>query len=319
MAHVASLEWLNANLSRAYPFDTSTGGASKALPSQFLVNGCVLYDCAAISDEAVVSRAYISTVSCSDTGVTLSLTCELSTGNKVNFDSLLFISYGADRNSTIKFLAESSGMSLSGSFTVGDATTMKSRPILSELSIAEGLLDPGVVHDISGLYVSAIKVGGTYLSGEVELVAGEGIEFETEQTSSGGKLIISNTRYQLPQENLVIRSDADLLAEALEIYGEPIRSINSSIFPDESGNISIVTPSETSEGTEGTEDIVVGTVGEGTITLMLKKDPCVEDGTIEKLSEQIQSLNERCSILNAAQINLDNAVNGVATQLTRLT
>lgn len=309
MAHTASQEWLNANLSRAYPFAESTGGVVNALPSAFLVNGCLLYDCSGAGKEVTLESAFIHHMTCDDRGVRLGLTCHISTNTNLIFDDLLFISYGAERNATVNFMSELNGVTVSGTFTVGDAKVMERYSGYYDIDETAGALCPSVLHDISGLYVTAIKVGDSYLTGEVELVAGDGIEI----TADDGRLVITNTKYTVPDDNQIITADSSLLETVIDTYGRPIKTLNG-VSPDEDGNISVVT----SEAAAGGDSIIVGTAGNGTITLELKKDPCVEDGAIESLSEKLGQLNERCSRINTSQLALDNAVNNLATQLTRL-
>jgi hypothetical protein len=302
-----------------------------------LVDACLLYDCDGIGEGVVIDYAWVHSITVTEVGSVLGVSCKASNNTVYIFDELLFISFGSERNATIKFISETSGLSISGSVIVGDPTAVKGLPNYRDMDEDCGLFSPAVLHDISGLYVTAIKIGDSYLSGEVELVAGDGIEFAIESTStSSHKLTISNTRYTLDADNTKITDD-ELLEAAIEDFGKPILTING-IAPDAKGNISIVSPEPGSTvftapasggSTEpesgvctkveaGDDFIIVGNVGAGTITLELKKDPCVEDDTIDELTANVSELNARCARINSSQLTLDNAVNNIATQLTRL-
>lgn len=309
MAHTSSKEWLNANLSRAFPFAESTGGSSKALPSSFLVNGFLLYDCSALG-KTVIDSAFVHCINCDDQGVRIGITCKASTKEEYPFDDLLFISYGSERNASIPFMAESNGVTLSGKFIVGDAQVMERYSGVYELDSSSGELCPSILHDISGLYVSALKVGDVYLTGEVELISGAGIEFSANKETN--TLTITNTKYTI--SGGTITSDDELLEAAVEAFGTPIKKINDK-SPDADGNFSFV---GSDSNIDGQDRIIVSETGNGTITLELQKDPCVDDDAIDKLSTKLGQLNERCSRINSSQLALDTAVNNLATQLTRI-
>ena len=310
MAHTSSKEWLNTNLSRAFPFAESTGGSSKALPSSFLVNGFLLYDCSALGEKVVIDSAFVHCVKCDDQGVRIGITCKASTNEEYPFDDLLFISYGSERNAGIPFMSESNGVILSGKFIVGDARVMERYSGVYELDSSSGELCPSILHDISGLYVSALKVGDVYLTGEVELISGAGIEFSANEETN--TLTITNTKYDIGKST--ITNDEQLLEAAVKDFGTPIKKINGE-YPDADGNFSFI---GSTSSLAGYDSIIVSETGNGTVTLELKKDPCVDDDTIDTLSTKLEQLNERCSRINSSQLALDTAVNNLATQLTRI-
>lgn len=311
MSNLFSMEWLNANLSRAYPLDDSTGGAEGTLPSSLLVDAKILYDSVEIYD------AYISHVSITEVGWTLSISCMYrstdGTEQPAVFNDLVAVPYDTERNGVVKFAGAVDGVAISGSITVGDATAIAHWSPETDLDISNGRLAVPVLVHMDELCVTAIKVGNTVLSGTVELVAGPGISFTVDESTN--TLVIENYNYAIPEGNLDVVDDNSLIDNLVSRYGRPITSING-VAPGNLGDISFLVPVTEAEDTD--YHIAVDSAGPGTVSLKLHVDPTVDAGVIDSLSEGLEQLNERASRLDTGIKEVDTAINGVATQLTRL-
>ena len=143
-------------------------------------------------------------------------------------------------------------------------------------------------------------------------------------------LSISAADYDIPADNLTIVSDAQLLQEAVEQYGVPVRSING-VTPDSRGNISIVPDNDTVISSEGStqEDRLkadfyacvsnVNTAA-GLLTIRLSREiPCDSGEAINSLMANIQSLNDRIAALNSFLNRLDAAQSNLALKVAEMT
>ena len=299
-------EFYNANASKAYPLDQSTGGVPGTLPCGLLVDAYLLVD----GEDAEEYEAYISSIEVSSTGFTLSLS--VSTGNRTySFERVLYCAFINPRNTEISFIAADGDISVAGAFTIGDPTLIRDWPPETELTEAQTLLSPLVIKNVNGLFITSLIVGDTVVTGgPVELVAGDGIELSV----TGSTITISNTRYSL--NGGTVSTSAELVSEAVAIYGEPVRSING-VAPDDNGNISIVVPvTETSDRYYIQPSNEAS--GTGSITIAINRDPCVENDTVDALMQNISELNTRASRLDDGIKALDNGINAITIQLTRL-
>lgn len=296
-------EFCNANMSKAYPLAYTTGGESGTLPSSFLVDAMLLVD--GIHESTV--SAYISKVEVTLSGVYLSL---IVVGNSSYvFDRLVFIPTSTELFAKLTFLGSSGSVSVYGSVRVGDISSILSWPPETALTQTNGTLDETVLENVTGLFVSGLEVGGEVLTGQVTLIAGDGIELSV----NGNTVTITNARYTLTGST--ITNDSELLAQALSMYGNPVRTING-IRPNSTGDISIVVPATDSDNFHF---IKAESTGEdGTVVLSIAKDPCADNDTVENLMENVSQLNIRCSRIDEGIKALDNALNNISVQVTRL-
>ena len=330
MATSKSLEWLNSNLSRAYPLDDTTGGSENTLPSQLLTGATIVHNCAEITD------LYISSIEVTDVGwaISLAFTARLNTGSSpANYtvSRIISVPFNSAMGAEVRFTRyadETSAVVLAGSFTIGVATAVSGLPFvtnfaledtkLSDLTIVSlyniGVIDPGTGGSNSPITEgnTVLKVGDVYLSGEVELIAGEGIEFIVDRNT----LEIINTKYSIPEENLEIVNDQSLLQQLLEVYGRPVVSINGVKPNEETGDISIAYPKSAEDSVGFAVNVEDATTGR--ISITLTPDPCVDAAAIDRIIQNLSQLNIRAGLLDTGIKTVDTAINNVATQLTRL-
>lgn len=319
MSNAQSIEWLNANLSRSYPLADEVGGQPNTLPCSLLVDCRLIHDCYALYD------AYISLLEVSEVGWTASLTFtaiqnEGDAAAEHTAERLIAVPYDTERNGKVTFNQSigTTGISIAGSFTIGEATAVASLRSANSYTLDDTKLSPAVITSISGLCIKAIKVGDELFSGVVELVAGDGIKLEThvDETTKVTTINITNTKYSLPVQNQEITNDDQLVDSLVDRYGIPITSING-VRPNEKGNIDIVYPSE-SATSDGVSFVVVDGTGAGRLALTLTPDPCVDKDAINTLIGNLDQLNLRADKLDTGIKELDTAINTIATQMTRL-
>ena len=312
MAGIFSVEWLNANMSKAYPFDDTVGGSPEALPSDLLVDGLI------ISESPNIASAFVSNVFVGDTGWGLGITVtyrESATETvEVIFNKLIYVPFNAQQFTAVDFDNTVDGYHISGSFTIGNADSIANWPADSSLTSESGELSPAIIHALSGDFIRGIQVGDVTLTGEIELVAGDGIELVVDQDTNSIKIV--NTKYQLNDStDLKITGDKELLAAITSQYGTPIRTI-CGVLPDDGGNIDIKVPTDL----DGSTFVSVERVNSdaGTIVLGLDPNPKLYMSDIEVVVDNLAALNDRASILDAGIKSLDSAINRLATQMTRL-
>lgn len=309
-------EFLNANASKAYPLDQSTGGAVGTVPGGLFTDAYLLVDGIADIYSTVF---YISQLEVTATGFLLSLACEYD-NNIYNFNRVLYCAFNNDSNSDIRFFSSDQGVSVSGAFTVGNPLLVKDYPPSTIYDAANGRLSPLIIKDVNGLFVTGIVLGGETLTGDVVLNAGDGIEFlVTGNTNSagnitGGTITVTNTRYLL--NGGTIHTDSELVSEAIELFGNPVRTV-CGVAPDTEGNIAIAVPT-----TEDTSKYYIkvdqSNATAGTLQLAINRNPCLENTVVENLMTNLEQLNIRASRLDDGVKALDNAINAISIQLTRL-
>lgn len=310
MAGILSKEWLNDNLSKAYPLADNTGGSASTLPPSLLVDGVV------IAETPGVVSARISSLKVSDTVWSMSLLVTYRNTQQVdtpvNYEDIITVSLDSDKNTVAKFLKSVDGKTISGSFTIGCPDAVADWPAITYFLNSDTGLHPSVIHELTDLFLTGIKVGDTVLTGEIELIAGDGIELSVDENTNG--IRITNTKYAV--DNTIIYDDQSLLDAVVARYGAPIRSI-SGVLPDADGNINIVVPAEYSAVDEYVS-IAASNSEAGVLTIALAKDPCLNINDIQVAVDNLDALNERAAKLDAGVKALDSALNRLATQMSRM-
>lgn len=302
-----SKEWLNANQAKAYPLKSETGGVAGTLPCDLLTAATILVE------DPAIRQIWISGIMVTDLSWSLSLKVATQNNTTINFPDIVTVSRNSEQYSVAKFTAANGGVCLCGSFTVGNPDAVSKLPSgMSVLSLEQGELDPSTISDISGLVLMGIRVGDTLLTGEIELVAEDGIELVFDETTN--KLTIVNTKYSIPSENLEITSDTELLDQIQSTYGKVITTING-VEPDAAGDIKLVLPT-----TEADDRIYIAAepLSDGALTLSITKDPYVSIKSIETLAQNLEQLSIRAAKIDSSIKEADAAINSISTQMTRL-
>lgn len=311
-----SREWLNANMSRAYPFDDRTGGAVGALPGPALVDGFILTTGFEIEEGTAEWVFYVSGIDNTGSSVLLSITA--ARGNDLVVFSNAVAIHDIDDFAVIEFSAHEDSYTICGSFTVGLASVLRSIPSNTSLSPESAKIAPYIIHRVDGLCVTGIRVGDTLLTGEVTLAAGDGIEL----VPNGNTIVISALNYQPPPENLAVIDDRTLVTKLVELYGRPVLSV-AGVRPNcETGAIRIQGASEsTTTSNASNVDYVVpvpGADGSGVLYLKLDRDPMLDKDYIVTLTTNLTQLDQRLGKVDSTITAVDKVVASVATQLTRL-
>lgn len=299
-------EFYNANASKAYPLSQSTGGEPGTLPCGLLVDAYLLVDCV---DNVDSGTFYISKIEVTSTGFMLSISYEDENSNIVDFDRVGYCAFSNSTNCEISFSGYAEDITIAGKFVVGDPLLVKNYPPVTEFTKTNGALSPLVVKSVNGLFITAIKIGDTLLTGDVTIEAGQGIEFEI----TGNTVTVTNTKYSL--SGGTIYSDAELVQAALSVYGLPIRSING-VCPDSNGNINIVVPTA-EDSSNYYVSVTSSDQQSGALVISIAKNPCIAEDTVATLMDNIEQLNFRASRLDAGITALDNQLNNISIQLQR--
>lgn len=314
-----SREWLNANMSRAYPLDDSVGGAAGGIPTAALVDGFIL----TTGFDVGVYDFYISGIVNTGGAVLLSITASAGGSDVVEFKDAVAI-HDIDNSAVIEFYADKDQYTICGSFTVGLASVLRSIPSNESLPITSTRIAPYVIHPVDRLCVTGIRVGDTLLTGEVTLSAGDGIILVPNEASN--KINISAINYTPPAANTRIVDDSTLAEELLNIYGKPIISIADTV-PDKDGCIHIAGDPEASSTSSSSTPVVrnydyvvpeAGDAGSGVLYLKLERDPMLDEDYIESVTNNLVQLDARLRKVDSTVTAVDKVVASVSTQMTRL-
>lgn len=300
-----SSEWLDANKSRAYPFDDACADAPNRIPSP------------------VFTDAFFQTSGVGSGGIFV---------NRVVLGQTSFQIYIASSDRDIGLLADipytteertqipvdimlDDGATISGVLVVGDVTEIKNMQSDSVLTEAAGKFFLGCVREISDNRLLGIKVNDKLYTGVIDLVAGDGIELAVEELEEETKITVSAKDRSVPPENMIITDDATLLKEISKLYGTPVAMING-VKPDAQGNITLAYPTAESGG-KGYTPFPSAT---GTIILQDASgasETC-ENTLIETIMANIAELNNRSARHAETLDALDTANNVMSISLSRL-
>lgn len=301
-----SSEWLDANKSRAYPFDESCAESPNRVPSP------VFTDAFFRTSGLAGSVMYVSRVVQGQTSFQVyAATKERELG------LLADIPYTTPERAQIPVeISFEDGAYVSGTLVVGDVSEIRRMGAETALTDLDGKFFYGCVREIVDNRVRGIRIGDSVYTGIVNLVPGAGIELSVEESEEGTTILISATDRELPDENKVIISDATLAAEINAMYGSPILKING-VEPDDSGNITLAYPDPSYES--GYRPFP-GDENKSTITLddaSGASESCTNP-LIETIMANIAELNNRSArcieMLNA----IDTANNVMSISLSRL-
>jgi hypothetical protein len=146
-------------------------------------------------------------------------------------------------------------------------------------------------------------------------MAGEGISFETTTYNGVSYITIKAEGFERPSGlQLEINSEDELFDKLNNLRGNPICSING-VLADDTGNINIGVDEDSKQylevkKSESENSIMLSDIHTSICTVL------PED--IATLHENIQSLNERASVLDKMQYSLENQVNSISLELTKI-
>lgn len=298
-------EWLDANKSRAYPFDESCADSPNRIPSEvftdafFSVNG--------IGSESL----YVSKVVLGQTSFQVYIRTE-----SVDIGLLADIPYDTPERTQLSVDYDAGdNVSISGLLVVGDVTAIKSMMPVTDMTISDGKFFNGCVRSFVTEGVSGIKVGDNIYRGVVNLVPGPGVSFDVDQTPEETKITIRALGRQIPEDNLIIVSDKTLLEEISNIYGSPVTSING-VSPDYRGNIILAYPNGSSQG--GGFSPFPAEVGSIVLQDSSGAVASCESTLVDTIMSNISELNERAARQAETTTAIDTANNVMSVSLSRM-
>lgn len=304
-------EWLNSNQHRAYPLDESTVG--NGLPFALLVDALFLNSGNIDSD-----RLYISSVVKSGDNVNISMRGYVD-GEDTDFGIVAVLPFSTEIGSRVPITKTTDTYTLAGTLVIGNIDCMNTAKAVITLDEQKGKLFPGCVRSTDETLIG-LRVNGVVYTGVVTLEAGDGVEFSVNDENKDDVVVKISMKQDIvvPPENMVIVDDNTLLAEAVESYGKPIRTI-CGVKPDEEGNITFATPVS---GDEGEQYVEATGVGVGAISLTIANDTTdtkCEDNSlqVESLTQNIGVLNERTGLLEERVRGLEEAQSNLSLQISR--
>ena len=325
------MEWLDGNQHRAYPLDESTSGANAAVPYPLLVDALF-----SVTSGIDTTRLFISKIVTGAVGVSFWLKGYLEGGAElIDFGEVASVSLDPEATppgTSVPIAVTTATYSIEGSIVIGDISSVLKMPANTTLTLETGKFFPGCVRVLEK-GVTGLEVNGEVFTGLVTLEAGEGIEFDTSTTAVDGIIKINATGYVLPEDwSQTIRNDTELMTEAVEAFGLPVRSIQG-FLPDQAGNISIVDPpvessassdeSDSSDEGGGSAYVTVISANNGAIAITLANDDtitaCDDDitVTVNSLMSSVANINDRLADIDTGITALDRANNNLAIQLSR--
>lgn len=302
-----SSEWLDANKFRAYPFDESCANAEGRIPP------AVFTDAFFMVTGLSGKQLHVSRVVLGQTSFQLYMAA-----SDMDLGLVADIPYDTPDRTQIPIQSNyEGGVSLDGLLVVGNAKDIKSMQADNTLTEANGKLFYGCCREFSNPGVTGIRIGDKIYRGTVDLVAGEGVDFNVSEGGDGVTTVeITASSRILPSENMIIVDDVTLLREINELYGSPVTMING-VQPDVNGNISLVYPSEDSGGYIP----FPASGGRGAIVLQdtTGAQEVCENTLVETIMANISELNDRLSRATETTNAIDMANNVMSISLSRLT
>lgn len=301
-----SSEWLDANKSRAYPFDDECADAPGRLPTEIFTDA--FFAVSGLGGEPL----YMSRLVLGANSFQVYVATE-----SVDIGLIADIRYDTpERSQIVVSVDNGDGVKVSGVLVLGDASVVKTLPADNVLDLSNGKLFLGCVRELTVTGIRGIKVNNTIYSGVVDLVAGDGITLDVESSQSETKIYIKAKDRTLPTANTLIVSDKTLLHEITELYG-PVVSMINGVKPDSKGNVTLAYPDD-GQGYVAfpSSDSESG----GTIILKDSSTNVVEceNALVKSIMANIDELNNRAARLADTVNALDTANNVMSVSLSRI-
>ena len=306
-------EWLNANYHKAYPFDESTAAVPGSFPSTFLLDMQLLTGGPVDPDHTYISRVendgsaislYISTIN-------NDVITELGLLAKIPFNTV------PETDIPVMLKNADAGVLLDGYITIGIADISSSFPnAVTDVSEDNGKLYSGVVVPVTN-WTSGMIVDGQLIAGDVNLIAGDGIQFRvTTMTVDGVEqpVVYIDCVDSVGSTEGSINSDKELADYIYGTYGMPIYSING-VYPDASGNIQIKVTEAAAEE-DVTPSITITPAGTGCLVINdARTKPCCTLDDQQLVIDNIAAVNDRAARIEATITAVETNLNGMSAQL----
>lgn len=308
-------EWLNANYHKAYPFDESTAAVSGSFPSTFLLDMQLL-----TGGPVNAARTYIGRIEQDGSSVSLYLfTVPAGTNTPTELGLLARIPFNTAPETDIQVELKNAdaGVLLNGYVTVGSATDISWIFPNAVMEIAEdaGLLYEGVVVPVTN-WTSGMIVDGQLIAGDVNLIAGDGIQFRVATISVDGveqPVVYIDCVDSVGSTEGSINSDKELADYIYGTYGMPIYSING-VYPDASGNVQIKVTE--ADADDKSPSITITPSGTGCLVINdARTKPCCTLDDQQLVIDNIAAVNDRAARIEATITAVETNLNGMSAQL----
>ena len=195
---------------------------------------------------------------------------------------------------TFGILPVAGDIPLIGSVVVGTCSDISTLQGVHNLDFEAGRLFPSNVFPVSSV-LNGFIVNGEYITGDVTLEAGEGVNISYDDTSNTIKIEVDTTSSEAP-----ITTNDDLMDKIISIYGVPITSVNGKQVV---GSNLII---------RGGDCISVDSSGVNTVVI---SNPC---GTPCATDEAFSDIYNRISELNQNFITINSMYQSVSDALTQM-
>ena len=310
MAADILLEFLEDNVHRAYPFNTNS---TIDFPTSILTDGLFLVAGVAEHDN---NELCVSRIIGTDTAVSIYLSVYSAVDDTVyaldnpihipkvsdNFNKAKCQCVSADNNIRIDCTVVT-GLADAVNAYVGDSGELK-----------DGALTvySGCVAYVDTL-VHRLIVNDVIVTGDLNIVADDGIDITPSIDDAGVATLRISVSDYVPDDNMEITTDAELLDNVLESIGTPITSINN-VYPVD-GNISIQAANA--------DSLSVATIAgaDGLLTIDVPSVvACASDiqAAADAFISSVNNLNARQNELKSFYNSLESALNFINQQLAQL-
>ena len=311
-------EWLNANYHKAYPFAESTAGISGGFPSTFLLDMQLL-----TGGPVNVSRTYIGRIEQDGSSVSLYLFTALTDADTpVELGLLARIPFNTvpETEIPVELKNDDAGVLLNGYVTVGLADISQTFPdAVTEIEESAGLLYSGVIIPVTN-WTTALIVNGELVSGDINLVAGSGINFRAGTLTQNGvqvPVIYVECVDSIQSGSSDITTDQELADYIYNKYGRPVCSINGCTPNLLTGDIQIrikTVDATTSDDTTN-PSVTISSGGTGYLTITDNRTaPCCTLDDQQIVIDNIAAVNERAARLENTITALETNLNGISAQ-----
>ena len=311
-------EWLNANYHKAYPFAESTAGISGGFPSTFLLDMQLL-----TGGPVNVNRTYIGRIEQDGSSVSLYLFTALTDADTpVELGLLARIPFNTapETEIPVELKNDDTGVLLNGYVTVGLADISQTFPdAVTEIEESAGLLYSGVIIPVTN-WTTAFIVNGELVSGDINLVAGSGINFRAGTITQNGvqvPVIYVECVDSIQSGSGDITTDQELADYIYNKYGRPVCSINGCTPNLSTGDIQIrikTVDATTSDDTTN-PSVTISSGGTGYLTITDNRTaPCCTLDDQQIVIDNIAAVNERAARLENTITALETNLNGISAQ-----
>lgn len=306
-------EWLDQNQHRVFPMadnmSTTDITGSYVIPTSFMVDIflCVPpgYNTSKFYVQSIVARRYSSDVTIGYNDGTTNVI--VGHFRDIPFDQPLNTAYTFEPETQTGNTARALEL-INGILVVGTLEELLKQPGQWTFDVAEtALLNTRVTEGLAG--VTSIAVGNDIFTGNIALKEGAGITITPTYDTANSQTIISIAADLGALEDLPIplTSDASIIANLTQMYGQPITTING-IEPASNGNF-VLKAADCTKITTLTNGISI----ENPCSV-----PCCEKEVLDDVYESIAQINQRYARLEGYYQSISRNINELQARMIAL-